>query len=94
MNQSNFSTPSAKDLNKMDQEISALKERAKISKIKAQESFETQVRAVEDQFDLVSKKVDRLGQKADMASGEMKRGLSEAWGKLRDSFNKASQYLH
>lgn len=94
MKHNNINTPNSKDLDKMNTEIAALKERAKISSIKAKESFETQMRAIEDQFDLVSRKVDRLEQKADMASDEIKKGVSEAWGRLCDSFDKASKYLH
>lgn len=89
-----FSTPTAKDLSEMDSKILDLKQRAETSQIRAKAAFDTQLRAVEDQYDLVVAKMNRAENQADSVAGEIKNGLSKAWINLKTSFDKASEYLH
>lgn len=94
MKQTNVETPTSRDLSEMNRKIIALKEQAKKSKIEAKESFETQLRAVEDQYDLVLAKMNRASHKAGAITNEVQGGLSKAWTQLKSSFESASRYLH
>lgn len=82
------------DINEMDKKIALLKERAKLSEGRAQKGFEDQMRALEDQFELLKARFGEAEQKAKSASSEMTTGFKEAWGKLKDSVEKASSQLH
>jgi hypothetical protein len=94
MKQEFVTTPTAKDLAEMNKKISTLKERARMSKIEARDSFNTQLRAVEDQYDLIVAKMNRVTHRADAATGEVREGISKAWVNLKSSFDNASKYLH
>ncbi len=94
MRQEYKETPTAQDLKDMNTRISALRERAKKSKIEAKESFETQMKAVEDQYELIVAKMNQVSTKATKAGDEVKGGISTAWMNLKSSFDRASKYLH
>lgn len=86
--------PTEKELSKMNSDIATLKERAKKSKIDARESFETQLRAIEDQYDLIVTHMNKASQQANAISKEFKDALSKAWSELKSSFDNVSKYLH
>lgn len=94
MKQEFTNTPTDVDLAIMSRKIDALKRQAKGSKIEAKEAFESQLRAVEDRYDLMVAKMDKASHRAGAATKEVKEGLSKAWIELKSSFDSASKYLH
>ena len=93
MNMTNM-TPTKEDLAEMNRKIEALKEKARNSQLKARSSFETQMQAIEDQYELLKAKVNRVSKQTGAAKSEMTEGMDRAWSELKDSFNNASQHLH
>lgn len=94
MQQSFQPTPTAKDLEQMNQKISILKRKANESKIEARESFNAQLKAVEDQFNLVKTRMSRASHQAGAITDDVSDGVLKAWQELKSSFDRASQYLH
>lgn len=92
--ETNFESPTSEDLNQMSHNIAVLKRRAKDSQVEAKEAFETQVRALEDQYDVLIAKMNKTTHQADKIAGEMQDGVSKAKKELKTSFERATEYLH
>ena len=86
--------PSEKDLADIRQQIATLKMQAEQSKVESKEAFETQLRAVEDQYDLMVARLNKLNMQTGKVGKELSNGVSQAWKSLQDSFESAKQYLH
>ena len=85
--------PTEKDMAAINQQIGELKERAKQSSEKAKEAIDTQIRAVEDNFDLVVARLNKKTKQFNAATDEVQSGLTKAWMNLEDSINKAKTML-
>jgi hypothetical protein len=94
MIQEHNNNPTKQDLIEMNQKILALKEKAKQSKADAKDSFGTQIRALEDQYDVIAARMDKATKKAGAVGSEVSEGISKAWKDLTDSFAKAKAQLH
>ena len=93
MQQAHVNMPSTDEINQMNREIMNLKDRARKSRFDARRSFHTQMRAVEDHYDLVVARMNRVARRGEGISEELQAGLSQAWGDLKDSFDRASRYI-
>ena len=85
--------PTEKDMAAINQQIGELKERAKQSSEKAKDAIDTQIRAVEDNFDLVVARLNKKTKPFNAATDEVQSGLTKAWMNLEDSINKAKTML-
>jgi len=86
--------PTEVEIRKMDLKIEDLKRRVNLTKEADQRVFDTQLRTVEDRFDLVKAKFDRLKMKTGAATHEVGTGLVKAWEEVQASYEKAKEYLH
>tara|TARA_B100000749_G_scaffold280771_1_gene278674 strand:- start:175292 stop:175576 length:285 start_codon:yes stop_codon:yes gene_type:complete len=86
--------PTAKELTEMNARIETLKEKANQSREDAKDGFDTQVRAVEDQYKLLLAKMDKVSRQADAVTDDIKDGVSQAWMSLKSSFEDASKRMH
>jgi chromosome segregation ATPase len=85
---------SQKEIQEMDSKIAALKERAKLTEGEAKKALSQQMRAIEDQFELLKARMGRTEAKAKTASQELAQGAQRAWDELKDSVEKASRSIH
>jgi hypothetical protein len=83
-----------KEIQEMDSKIAALKERAKLTEGEAKKALGQQMRAIEDQFELLKARMGRTEVKAKTASQELALGAQRAWDELKDSVEKASRSIH
>ena len=94
MKQNRTETPTQKELSEMSDRIALLKKRAEQSKTDAKDSLHTQVRALEDQYELVTAKLNKASKQAGVVSNEIQGGVSKAWIELKNSFENASRQIH
>lgn len=85
---------SQSEIGEMDKQIALLKERARNSEAQAKEGIEKQLRALEDQFEVIKAQLGKSEAQARAASSEVKTGVMEAWSKLKDSVESASKHIH
>ncbi len=78
----------------LDKQIELLKLEAEESEIEAKKAFKTQMRALEDKYDLFKAKLNRANRQIDGATEEMQKGIKKAWIDVRESFSEAVNYLH
>lgn len=94
METKNIKHPTATDLAEMSHRIRSLKATTRQSNVETGAAFKTQVRAIEDQYDLLVAKFNRAALRMPAAPPEVQNGISEAWGKLEQSLDRAVNYLH
>ena len=87
-------TPTGKDIKEMNRKIDLLRTRAKVSADDASDAFRKQLRAAEDQFELVKARFEKMGTQASEATNEMKNGLADSWSELKNSIEKATHSIH
>lgn len=89
-----YSTPTMRDMERMDRNIKQLKAQAHASELEAKEGFSKQVKAIEDEFRVLQARIEKASTVGESVSGEIKSGLGEAWNKFTDSVERAKKYLH
>lgn len=82
------------EIDRLDKRIELLKAEAKESELQAKKAFQTQMRALEDKHDLLKAKLARANRQVGGATEEMQKGVKQAWIEVRESFDKAINYLH
>ena len=78
----------------MDVKITALKDQARKSRGAAKDGLEAQIKAAEDQFNLVKARLNKLSHQTESVSKELTEGLTKAWSELKMSVDNASKHLH
>jgi hypothetical protein len=82
-----------KQVRSMNEQIGRLKKKVEANDDVQDRVLETQIRILEDRMDLFKMEAERFKLKASQASEEMATGLSDAWEKVKSSYERAESYL-
>ncbi len=81
-------------MHELETRIATLKERAKISKKSANDASEKQVRALEDQYNLLRAELEKKEATAKKAYSDLSEGAKKAWDELWTGVDRAFKNVH